>query len=156
MLLRCCNQYASIFGKLIGGHRTGKHQFWFQSLPSPCKKKGNAKECLNYRTCTHLTNQQGNAQHFPVEVNSTWTENFQMLKLDLERSEEPEIKLSTSTGSQRKQESSRKTSTHALLTVLKPLTMWITIICGKFLTRWEYQTTLPAPEKSVCRSRNES
>ena len=55
--------------------------------------------------------------------NSTWTENFQMFKLDLEKAEEPEIKLPTSIGSQRKQGNSRKTSPSALLTTLKPLTL---------------------------------
>ena len=67
--------------------------------------------------------------------------NFQMFKLDLEKAEEPEIKLPTSVGSSKKQESSRKTSTSALLTTPKPFTVWITINCGKFLKRWEYQTT---------------
>ena len=69
---------------------------------------------------------------------------FQIFKLDLEKAEEPEIKLSTSFESLQKQESSRKTSTSALLTTPKSLTVWITTICGKFLKRWEYQTTLPA------------
>ena len=55
-----------------------------------------------------------------------WTVNFQMIKLDLEKAEEPEIKLPTSTGSSKKQKSSRKTSTSALLIMLKPLTVWIT------------------------------
>ena len=64
-----------------------------------------------------------------------------MLKLYLEKTEEPEIKLPTSTGSSKKQESSRKTSTSALLTMLNPLTVWITTNCGKFLKRWEYRTT---------------
>ena len=73
-----------------------------------------------------------------------WTENFQMFKLDLENEEEPEIKLPTSIGSLKKQESSRKMSTFVLLTMPKPLTVWITINCGKFLKRWEYQTTWPA------------
>ena len=73
-----------------------------------------------------------------------WTMNFQMLKLDLEKAEEPEIKLPTSTGSLKKQESSRKTSTFALLISPKPLTVWITINCGKFSKRCEYQTTWPA------------
>ena len=63
-----------------------------------------------------------------------------MFKLDLEMAEEPEIKLPTSTGSSKKQESSRKTSTSALLTMPKPLTMWITTNCSKFLKRWEFQT----------------
>ena len=67
-----------------------------------------------------------------------------MFKLDLEKAEEPEIKLPTSTGSSKKWESSRKTSISALLPMPKPLTVWITTDCGKFLKRWEYQTTLTA------------
>ena len=69
--------------------------------------------------------------------------NFQMFKLDLEKAEEPEIKLPTSAGSSKKQASSRKTSTSASLTTPKPLIMQITTNCGKFFKRWEYQTTLP-------------
>ena len=69
---------------------------------------------------------------------------FQMFKLDLEKTEEPGIKLPTSTGSLKKHESSRKTSISALLTMPKPLTLWITTNCGKFWKRWEYQTTWPA------------
>ena len=68
--------------------------------------------------------------------------NFQVFKLVLEKAEEPEIKLPASIGSLKKQESSRKTSISALLTTPKPL-------CGsqqtgKFLKRWEYQTSWPA------------
>ena len=66
-----------------------------------------------------------------------------MFKLVLEKAEEPEIKLPTATGSSKKQESSRKTSISALLTMPKPVTVWITINSGKFLKRWEYQTTWP-------------
>jgi len=69
---------------------------------------------------------------------------FQRFKLDLEKAEEPEIKLPTSVESSKKQRTSRKTSTSALLTMPKPLTVWITINCGKFSKRWEYQTTWPA------------
>ena len=57
--------------------------------------------------------------------------NLQMFQLDLEKAEEPENKLPTSIGSSRKQESYRKTSIFALLTMPKPLTVWITINCGK-------------------------
>ena len=60
------------------------------------------------------------------------TMNFQMFKLESEKAEEPEIKLPTSTESSKKQESSRKIPTSALLTMPKPLTVWITINCGKF------------------------
>ena len=70
--------------------------------------------------------------------------NFQIFKQDLEKAEEPEIKLPTFVGLLKKQESSRKTSTSALLTTSKPLTVWITTNCGKFLKRWEYQITWPA------------
>ena len=84
------------------------------------------------------------SKSFKLGFNSMFLENFQMYKLDSEKAEEPESKLSTSTGSWKKQGNSRKTSTSASLTTLKPLTVWITTNYGKFLKRWEYQTTLPA------------
>ena len=70
--------------------------------------------------------------------------NFQMFNLDLEKAEEPEIKLPTSVESSKKQESFRKTFTSVLLTRPKALTVWITINCGKFLKRWESQAILHA------------
>ena len=73
--------------------------------------------------------------------------NFQMFKLDLEKAVEPEIKLPTSVGSSKKQESSRKTSTSASLTMPKPLTVWITIHYGKFLE-------LGIPDHLTCLQRN--
>ena len=69
-----------------------------------------------------------------------------MFKLDLGKAEEPEIKLPTFIGSLRKQESSRKTSTSALLTMPKPLTVWIPTNCGKFLQRWDTRPTDLPPE----------
>ena len=75
-----------------------------------------------------------------------WTMNFQMFKLVLEKAEEPEVKLETSTGSLKKLESSRKTSISALLTMPKPLTVWITINCGKF---WK-----GIPDHLICLLRN--
>ena len=73
-----------------------------------------------------------------------WTVNFLMFRLVLEKAEGSEIKLPISFGSSKKQESSRKMSISVLLTMPKPLTVWITKNCGKFLKRWEYQTTLLA------------
>ena len=64
-----------------------------------------------------------------------WTKNFQMFKLVLEKAEEPEIKLPTSTGSLKKEENSKKISISSLLTTPKPLTVWIKINCGKFWKR---------------------
>ena len=78
--------------------------------------------------------------------NNTRTVN-QMFKLDLEKAEEPEINVSSSTGSSKKQESSRKTSTFALLTTPKPLTVWITTNCGKFLE-------IRIPDHLTCLLRN--
>ena len=87
-----------------------------------------------------------------------WTMNFQMFKLDLEKAEEPEIKLPTSSVSWKKNKkipekhllqgfpcgsARKKKSTSASLTTLKPLTVWIMMNCGKFFKRMEYQTTLP-------------
>ena len=71
-----------------------------------------------------------------------------MFKLHLEKAEEPEIKLPTSTGSSKNQESATKTST-ALLTMPKPLTVWITTNCGKFWKRF-----LKRPDHLTCLLRN--
>ena len=62
----------------------------------------------------------------------------------VEKSEELEIKMPTPVGSLEKHESSRKTSTSALLILPKPLTVWITLNCEKFFKTWEYQTTWSA------------
>jgi len=69
--------------------------------------------------------------------------NFQMFKLVLEKAEEPEIKLPTSAGSSKNQESSRKTSISALLTMPKPLTVWITI-------NWKILKEMGIPDHLTC------
>ena len=78
--------------------------------------------------------------------------NFQMFKLDLEKAEEPEIKLPTSIGSSNKQESSGKTPSSTLLTMPKPLPMWIITNYGKFFRDRNTKPPDLPPEKSVCRS----
>ena len=93
--------------------------------------------------CTHLTCYQSNVEIIQARLQRMWIVNFQMFKLDLEKAEEPKINLATSVGSLKKQESSRNTSTCSLLTMPKPLTVWITTNCGKFWKRWEYQSTWP-------------
>ena len=85
---------------------------------------------------------------FAWGFSNTWTVNFQMFKLVFEKAEEPEVKLPTSSGSWKKQESSRKTSISALLTMPKPLTVWITINCGKFWKR------MGIPDHLTCLLRN--
>ena len=81
--------------------------------------------------------------------------NFQMFKLDLEKAEVPEIKLPTSTGSLKKQENARKTSTSALLTMPKPLTVRITTVENSVRDENTRPPYLP-PEKPVCRSGSNS
>ena len=139
MLLMCCKQYATKFGKLSSDHRTGKHQFSFLS-----QRRGMWK---NIQTIIqlHSFHMQESlcSKSFRLGLSSIWTKEFWMYKLDLEKTEEPQIKLPTSIGSWRKQRDYRKTYISASLTTLKLLTVWITTNCRKFSERWEYQTTLP-------------
>ena len=72
-----------------------------------------------------------------------------MFKLDLEKAEEPEIKLPTSIGSSKKQENSRKTSTFASLTILKPLTVWITTKVWNILKEMGIPDHLTCPLKNL-------
>ena len=106
---------------------------WKRSVFIPIPKKGNAKECSHYHTIARILHDR----EVMLKILQAWLQqyvnvNSLMFKLVLEKSEKPEIKLPTSTGSWKKEESSRKTSISALLTMSKPLTVSITINCGKF------------------------
>ena len=94
--------------------------------------KGNAKECSNYRTIALISH----ASKVMLKILQARLQQYVNRELpDVQagfKVEEPEIKLPTSAGSSKKEESSRKTSISALLTMPKPLTVWITINCGKF------------------------
>ena len=135
MLWKCCTQNASKFGKLSSSHRPGKGQFSFQFQRKAMPK--------NDQTTAQLHSSDMLVKFSKPGFNNTWTMNFQMFKLVLEKAEEPEIKLPTTVGSSKKQRNSRRPST-SLLCMLKTFTLWITTNCGKILKRWEYQTTLPA------------
>ena len=115
-------------------------QDWKRSVFIPIPKKGNPKECSNYCTIV-LISHTSKIMLKILQARLQQYVNFQMFKLVLEKAEETEVKLPTSTGSLKKQESYRKISISALLTMPKPLTVWITINCGKFWKRWEDQTT---------------
>ena len=140
MLWKCCSQYASKSGKCSSGHRTGKGQFSFQSqrkaMPKNAQTAGQLHSSYTLVKWCLKSSKPG--------FSSMWTENLQMFKLDLEKAEEPEIKLPTSDRSSKKQESSRKTFISALFTMPKPWTVWITTNCGQFFKRWKYQTTWSA------------
>ena len=118
---------------------TGLENVSFHSNP----KEGNAKECSNYHTTALISDaskvilkilQARFQQHMNHELSHVQA-GFRKGRGTRE------IKLPTSAGSWKKQESSRKTSTSALLTMPKSLTVRITTNCGKFFKRWEYQPT---------------
>ena len=151
MLWKCCTQYASKSGKLSSGHRTGKGQFSFQSQRKAMPK--NAQTTAQLHSSHTLL--KWCLKFSKPGFSNTWTVNFQILKLVLEKAEEPEIKLPTSAESWKKQENSKKTSISALLTMPKPL-------CGSQSTVENSErdgNTRPPDlplEKSVCRSGSNS
>ena len=151
MLWKCCTQYASKFGKLSSGHRTGKGQFSFQFQRKAMQK--NAQTTTQFYSSHTLVKEC--SKFSKPDFSNMWTVKSLMFKLVLEKAEEPEIKLPTSVGSLKKQESSRKTST-ALLTMPKPLTVWITINCGKSEKDGNTRPPDLPLENPVCRSGSNS
>ena len=118
MLLKCCLQDASEFGKLSNGHRTGK-----RSIFIPIPTKSNAEECSNYLTIALISHaSKVMLKILKVRFNSTWAEKFQMFKLISEKAEEPEIKLPTSARSSKEQDSSSK---HLLLLYWLCQSLWL-------------------------------
>ena len=108
-------------------------QDWKRSVFIPIPKTVNSKECSKYHTIALISHtskvmfktlQAGLHQYVNHEITD--------VQAAFRKGEEPEIKLPTSAGSLKKQEISRKTSISALLTMPKPLTVWITINCRKF------------------------
>ena len=133
MLWKCCTQYASKFGKVSSGHRTGKCQFSFQSqwkaIPNNAQTTTQLHSCISHANKVTLKILQ-------ARLNSTWTMNFLMFRMDLEKAEEPEIKLPTSIVSFKKARELQKNIYFCFLDYTKPLTVWITRNCGKFFKRW--------------------
>ena len=154
MLWKCSTQYASKFGKLSSGHRTGKYQFSFQSQRKAMPKNAQTTAQLHSSHMLAKWCSKFSKPGFNCEI--PWTVKFQMFRLDLEKTEEPEIKLPTSSRSSIKQESSRKTSTSV---IWLHQSLWL---CGSQQTMENSYTdgnTRPPylpPEKSVCRSRSNS
>ena len=120
-------------------------QNWQRSVFIPFLNKGNAKECLNYRTIALISH----ASKVMLKILQARLQQYVNREL-------PDIQAGFRKGRgtrdqianicwiMEKQESSRKTSISALLTMPKPLTVWITTNSGKFFKRWEYQSILPA------------
>ena len=106
---------------------------WKMSVFIPIPKKGNTKECSNYHTIALISHaSKVMLKILQARLQQYMNRELSDVQASLEKAEEPEIKLPTSIVSSKKQESTRKTSISALLTMPKPLTMWITINCGRF------------------------
>ena len=115
---------------------------WKRSVFILVPQKGSAKECSNYHSVALISH--ASRIKFTIlqaRLQQYMNHELSYVQAGFRKADESKIKLPTSTGSLKKQESARKTSTSALLTTPKPLTVWITTNCGKFLKRWEYQTT---------------
>ena len=138
MLWKCCTQYTSKFGKLSSGHRTGKGQFSFQSQRKAMPK--------NVQT-THTVALISHASKVMLKILQASLQQYVNREL-------PDVTAGFRKGRGTRDQIAnihwiiektrkfQKTSTSTSLTMLKPLTVWITINCGKFFKRWEYQTTL--------------
>ena len=108
-------------------------QDWKRSVFISIPKKGNTKKCSNYCTIAFISH----ASKVMLKILQARLQQFVNREIPdvqagFRKGRGPEIKLPTSAGSWKKQESSRKTSISALLTMPKPLTVWITIKRGKF------------------------
>ena len=114
-------------------------QDWKRSVFTSITKKGNAKECSNYRTITLISHaSKVMLKILQARLQQYVNHELPDVQAGLRKCRGTEIKLPTSAGSSKKQKSSRKTSIFALLLIMpKPLTVWITINCRKFWKRWE-------------------
>ena len=144
MLWKCCTQYASTFGEVSIGHKTRKGQFSFQS-----QRKAMSK---NVQTITQLHSSHTLAiqcsKFSKPSFNSWWTMNFQMFKLDLEKTEEPEIKLPTSSGSPKKQENSIKNIYFCFIDYAKAFD------CVDHSKLWKIVKEMGIPDHWTCLLRN--
>ena len=129
-------------------------QDWKRSVFIPILKKDNTKECSNYQTIALILHDS------KVMLKIVWTRCQQYLNQELpdipmefRKWRETRDQIASIHWITEKARTFQKNSTSASLTVLKPLTVWITTGCGKFLKRWEYQTTYLHPEKSVWKSK---
>ena len=120
-------------------------QDWKRSLFIPIPKKGNAKECSNYHTIALISHtSKVMLKIFQARLQPYLKHELPDVQAGFRKGRGTRDQIANICWIMKKQESSRKTSISALLTMPKPLTVWITINCGKFFKRWKYQTTWPA------------
>ena len=139
MLWKCCTQYASKFGKLNNGHRTGKCRFSFQSQRKPMPK--------NALTTTQLHSSHTHISHkvmlkiLQARLQQYVNRELPDVQAGFRKGRGTRDQLANICWIMEKAREFQKNIYFCLLTIPKPLTVWITIICGKFWKRWEYQTT---------------
>ena len=120
-------------------------QDWKRSVFIPIPKKGNAKECSNYHTVTLISHvSRVMVKILQARLQQYVNQELPDVQAGFRKGRGARDQIANIVVSSEKQESSRKTSASALLTMPMPLTVWITTNSGKFLKRWEYQTTLPS------------
>ena len=119
-------------------------QDWKRSIFIPVPKKGNAKECSNNCTIAPVSHtSKVMLKILQARLQQYMNHELPDVQAGFRKSRGTRVKFPTSAGSSKKEQTSRKTSTSAFLTMPKPLTLWITTNCGKFWRRWN-QTTWPA------------
>ena len=144
ILLKCFTQYANKFGKFGSGHRTGNGQFSFQSQRKAMPNNAQTTAQLHsshtgVKKCSKFTKPGSN---------SPWTENLQIFNLDLEKARKPEIRLPTSIGSLKKQESSRKNIYFCLIDYAQGLD------CVDHNKLWKTLKEMGIPDHLTCLLRN--
>ena len=140
MLWKCCTQYASKFGKLSSGHRTGKGQFSFQSRRKAMPKNG--QNTTQFHSSHILLKCSSNSPSQSSTVHERWTSRCSRWIWKRQRNQRSNCQHPLDYWKNKRVP--QKKSISALLTMPKPLTVWITTNCGKFSNGWEYQTTWPA------------
>ena len=116
-------------------------QDWKRSVFIPIPKKGNTKECSNYRIIALISHtSKVMFKILQARLQQYVNHEIPYVQAGFRKGRETRDQIANIRWIMKKQESSRKTSTSALLTILQPLPVWITTNCGKFKS-WEYQTT---------------
>ena len=149
MLWKCVTQYANKFGKLSNGHRTRKVSFHFNP------KKGSAKESSNYHIIALISCYQSNAQNSPSQastVREPRTSRCYSWILKRQRNQKSNWQHPWD---HKKAREYQKNTYFCFIDYAKALTVWITLNCGKFWKRWQYQTTWPASWETYMKVREQ-
>ena len=151
MLWKCSTQYVSKFGKLCKGHSTGKGPFSFQS-----QRKAMPKNAQIPHNCTHFTLAKWCSKFSMPGFNSTWIVNFQIFKKrhGFRKGRGTKDQITNIHWIIKKAREFQKNIYFCFIDYAKAF-VWLTINCGKFWKRWEYQTTWPASWE-ICRSGSNS